>query len=69
MVDVVVTDETQGSHVTCQAQETGVWTSLVEAWTVWGFAHGLGPVGNVNIYVSYVPDSQAWETDALDVSG
>ena len=41
----------------------------MEAWTVCGFAHGLGPVGNVNIYVSYVPDSQAWETDALDVSG
>ena len=33
------------------------------------FAQGLGPAGNVKMYVSHVPDSRAWETDALNVSG
>ena len=33
------------------------------------FAQDLGPVDNLNMYVSHVPDSQAWETDALNVSG
>ena len=33
------------------------------------FAQGLGPAVNVKMYVSHVPDSQAWETDALNVFG
>ena len=33
------------------------------------FAQGLDPAGNVNMYVSHVPDSRAWGTDALNVFG
>ena len=32
------------------------------------FAQGLGPAGDAKMYVSYVRDSWAWETDALNVS-
>ena len=33
------------------------------------FAQGLGPAGDAKMmYVYHVPDSQAWETDALSVS-
>ena len=68
MVDIVVTDVSQASHVghlsgsgnRCLDISCGGLDSLVQ---------GLGPVGNVNIYVSHVPDSQAWEIDALNVSG